>query len=133
MHLLLKLSAGLATSIMLGSALFTVEAAMFPAEAKEYNKSKGVPSDSQALVNRIQAEMSTTNEGGEFGSMEGNCDELNVGANTEESRPDEQVIIADKIINVGGHCRMIRNQGGFKSKEPPKEPPVSGRKPRPKN
>ena len=69
-----------------------------------------------SLVNRIQAEMSTTNGEGEFGSMESNCDELDVGANTEATRPDEQVIIADKIVNVGGHCRMIRNQGGFKPK-----------------
>jgi hypothetical protein len=115
---IIKLSAGLVTSLFLGSALFTLNAALFPAEAKEYNKPKGVPADSQALVNRIQAEMSASNGEGEFGSMEGNCDELNVGANTEASRPDEQVIIADKIVNIGGHCRMIRNQGGFKPTEP---------------
>ena len=116
MPYLVKLSAGLVTSLLLGSALFTVNAALFPAEAKEYNKSKGVPADSQAMVNRIQAEMSSSNGEGEFGSMESNCDELDVGANTEASRPDEQVIIADKIVNVGGHCRMIRSQGGFKPK-----------------
>jgi hypothetical protein len=115
MPYLIKLSAGLVTSLLLCSALFTVNATL-TADAKEYNKSKGVPSDSQALVNRIQAEMSTTNGEGEFGSMESNCDELDVGANTEATRPDDQVIIADKIINVGGHCRMIRNQGGFKPK-----------------
>ena len=76
--------------------------------------------------------MSATNGEGEFGSTEGNCDELNVGANDETTRPDEQVIIADKIINVGGHCRMIRNQGGFKPPAPPKNTDA-GRKPRPKN
>ncbi|HEV7693953.1 MAG TPA: hypothetical protein VGO52_24175 [Hyphomonadaceae bacterium] len=109
-----KLSAGLVTSILLGSTLFTLEAAVFPAEAKEFNKPKGIPADSQALVNRIQAEMSATNTDGAYGSQESNCDELNVGSNTEGSRPDDQVIVADKIVNVGGHCRMVRNNGGFK-------------------
>lgn len=104
----------LTASVLIASVLITLNAT--PAEAKEYNKSKGVPSDSQALVNRIQAEMSSVNGEGAYGSMESDCDELNVGANSEETRPDEQVIIADKIVNVAGHCRMVRSQGGFKPK-----------------
>jgi hypothetical protein len=118
-----KFLAGLAISFVLGSAAFAIDGGP-TAEAKEYNKGKSVPSDSQALVNRIQAQMSSTNTEGEFGSRESNCDELNVGANTEGSRPDEQVIIADKIVNVGGQCRMIRNQGGFKPAEPAGKAPA---------
>ena len=119
---LTKISVALSASVLLAGALGSFIPSP-PAFAKEYNKSKGVPSDSQALVNRIQAEMSAGNGEGEFGSMESNCDELDVGANTEAGRPDEQVIIADKIINVGGHCRMIRNQGGFKPQDRPKSEP----------
>ena len=119
-----KLSAGLVTSILLGSMLFTIEAAVFPADAKEYNKSKAVPADSQALVNRVRAQMSGANTEGAYGSQESDCGELNVGANDEAGKPDDQVIVADKIINIDGHCRMIRNQGGFKPAEPAGKAPA---------
>lgn len=117
----LKYAAGLATSFMLGSILSTLAPAL-EAHAKEYNKAKGVPSDSQALVNRIQAQMSGNNGDGEYGSRESDCGELNVGSDTSTPQAgrsnDDQVIIADKIINIDGNCRMVRNQGGFKPTEP---------------
>jgi uncharacterized low-complexity protein len=124
---LLKLAAGLATSFMLGAMAATFSAS-FEADAKEYNKSKTVPSDSQALVNRIQAQMSGNNGDGEYGSRESDCGELDVGANNPSHEAgkanDDQVIIADKIINIDGNCRMIRNQGGFKPTEPAGKAPA---------
>lgn len=98
-------------------------------EAKQYNTPPGVPSDSQALVNRVIANMSATNGEGDYGAFEGDCSELDVGANTEATRPEEQVIIADKIINIEGRCRMTRSHGGFEPKDSteggtPGEPPA---------
>ncbi|MEO1472816.1 MAG: hypothetical protein AAFS03_02575, partial [Pseudomonadota bacterium] len=29
--------------------------------------------------------------------------------------PDNQVIIADSIVNIGGRCRIVRRSGGFRS------------------
>src|SRR5689334_3016670 len=114
---LLKYAAGLAMSLTLCSALAVIGAAP-PADAKEYNKARGIPSDSQALVNRIQAEMSGQNGEGQYGSRESDCGELDVGASTEANRPDNQVIVADKIINIDGQCRIVRNNGGFKQPDP---------------
>lgn len=85
-----------------------------PALAKEYNQSNIVPSDSQALINRIQADIATGgDEEGFYGSFEDDCAALEVGANQSGAAPDNQVIIADKIINIGGRCRIIRSGGGF--------------------
>jgi uncharacterized low-complexity protein len=128
----LKLAAGFATSFMLGAMAATLSSS-FEAEAKEYNKSKTVPSDSQALVNRIQAQMSGNNGEGEYGSRESDCGELNVGSDNTSNQagraPDDQVIIADKIINIDGNCRMIRNQGGFKPTEPQTTAKTPAKKP----
>jgi hypothetical protein len=121
-----RISAGL--SILFAAAAMFAFHATPSADAKEYNKSKGVPSDSQALVNRIQAQMSGQNGEGEFGSRESDCGELDVGANQQSNQAgranDDQVIIADKIINIDGNCRMVRNQGGFKPTEPAGKAPA---------
>ncbi|MEM0986170.1 MAG: hypothetical protein AAGJ32_07990 [Pseudomonadota bacterium] len=99
---------GLALAL-LASGPFTA-----PASAKEYNQSGQVPSDAQALINRIQADIAHRGaDEGFYGSFEDDCGSLNIGANSDGSAPDQQVIVADKIINIGGRCRVVRSQGGF--------------------
>ncbi len=86
-----------------------------PVLAKEYNKPRHVPSSEQAMINRIQAELTVAGENqGAYGSFEDDCNELQVGTNSGGGdQPDSQVIIADTIINVAGHCRIRRRGGGF--------------------
>jgi hypothetical protein len=86
-----------------------------PVQAKTYNILKGIPSESQALINRIQADMAAQGGSGEHGAFEGDCGDLNVGASTDGTRPASQVIIADKIINIGGQCRTIGAGGGVRA------------------
>lgn len=84
------------------------------AAAKEYNQAAIIPSDTQALINRIQADIAATGEDeGFYGSFEDDCSSLDIGTSNDGSAPDQQVIIADKIVNIGGRCRVIRSSGGF--------------------
>lgn len=85
-----------------------------PAIAEEYNLPKGIPADSQALINRIQADLALRGKNeGFYGSFEDDCGSLNIGANSDGAAPDQQVIVADTIINIGGRCRVVQSQGGF--------------------
>ena len=82
--------------------------------AEEYNLGNDIPADAQALINRIQADIAHRGaDEGFYGSFEDDCSSLNIGANTQGNAPDQQVIVADKIINIGGRCRVVRSQGGF--------------------
>ena len=85
-----------------------------PAFAEEYNLGNDIPADAQALINRIQADIAHRGaDEGFYGSFEDDCSSLNIGANTQGNAPDQQVIVADQIINIGGRCRVVRSQGGF--------------------
>ncbi|MEM9378024.1 MAG: hypothetical protein AAGA72_17525 [Pseudomonadota bacterium] len=82
--------------------------------AEEYNLGNDIPADAQALINRVQADIAHRGaDEGFYGSFEDDCSSLNIGANTQGSAPDQQVIVADKIINIGGRCRVVRSQAGF--------------------
>jgi len=106
------------------AALLLIGAGHAPAAtAKEYNQAPTVPSDTQAMINRIRADIAVAGDDqGAFGTFEDDCGELNVGANSAGSAPDEQVIIADTIVNVGGNCRIVRSSGGF-NRDPAGTPP----------
>lgn len=81
------------------------------ANAKVYNQPRGVPSEAQAAINRIMADVTATSDGGKYGAFESDCGELAVGAGGTAN--GDQVIVADKIINVSGHCRIVRSSGVF--------------------
>lgn len=105
-------TAALIATTSLAGALVTGPAS----HAREYNQHPHLPAHSQATINRIQADMAfraSEAGGGFYGTFESDCNELNVGTATDANRPDQQIIVADQIINVGGHCRMIRHTGGF--------------------
>lgn len=108
-------------------------AAAAPAmEAKKFNISNGVPSSSQAIINRVYANMAASgDQGGQYGQYESDCSDLDIGANDADGRPDSQVIVADTIINAGGKCRAVRRNGLFSQKEPVPEA-KSGTKSAPK-
>jgi|GEM_PF-6405984 len=94
-------------------ALF-VALASTHAVAEEYNLGTDIPADAQALINRIQADIAHRGaDEGFYGSYEDDCSSLNIGANTQGNAPDQQVIVADTIINIGGRCRVVRSQAGF--------------------
>lgn len=106
-------------------------AAAAPAmEAKKYNNPNGIPSSSQAIMNRVFADMAGSGEtAGQYGQYESDCSDLDIGANTDDGRPDSQVIVADTIINAGGKCRVVRRNGLFSQKEAAPEP-KAGTKPK---
>ncbi|MEM7767240.1 MAG: hypothetical protein AAF253_07095 [Pseudomonadota bacterium] len=88
-----------------------------PADAKEYNQTGSIPSDAQAMINRIQADIAVMGDDeGFYGSFEDDCSSLNIGANADGSAPDQQVIVADTIVNIGGRCRVVRGQAGFQNR-----------------
>jgi len=98
------------------AALAVLAITATPSEAREYNQSGGISSDTQAMINRIRADMAVEGKDqGEFGSFEDDCGELDVGVNEAGASPDNQVIIADSIVNIGGRCRIVRRSGGFRS------------------
>jgi hypothetical protein len=97
------------------ATLATVLTLSGPAFAKEYNNEEGIPADSQALINRVQADIAHRGaDEGFYGSFEDDCSSLNIGNN---SSANEQVIVADTIINIGGRCRVVRSQQGFQKKD----------------
>lgn len=86
--------------------------------AKEYNMPQGVNSEAQASINRIMADIRTQGEGaGSFSTFESSCEDLEIGTLDSSARPDQQIIVADQIINVAGQCRVRRSIGGFGAPE----------------
>ncbi|MEZ5914212.1 MAG: hypothetical protein R3C42_01115 [Parvularculaceae bacterium] len=113
-------------------------AAILPADcwaAKQFNQSPFLPAREQAMVARVQAGIAAkAKETGEHGLFDRDCDQnaqqdgkvadrgftrpqspvsanggnLLIGAQSGLTRPKEQIIVADTIINVGGYCRMRR-------------------------
>ena len=102
---------------------------------KQFNQSPFLPAREQAMVNRVQASITAkARDTGEYGVFDRNCGQadiaaaptevdmfgppknaistenggLNVGRLDGFNRPKEQIIVADAIINVGGHCRVRR-------------------------
>lgn len=103
------------------------------AQKRQFNQSPFLPAREQAMVNRVQAGISAkANQTGDRGLFNQDCGgadkaaaaggpkaapassiaardgALNVGSFAERNRPREQIIVADAIINLGGHCRVRR-------------------------
>ena len=97
----------------LGGLAVAAGPAIPAAHAKEYNNPTTMPSDVQAMVNRIKAEFALEDDGGN--PFERDCESLNIGTNPGSG---DQTIIADKIVNIGGRCRVIGRNTGVRSFEP---------------
>lgn len=94
--------------------------------AKEYNMPQGVNSEAQASINRIMADIRTQGDSaGAFSTFESSCEDLEIGALDGSARPDQQIIVADQIINVAGQCRVRRSSGGFANSDAAAAPQFS--------
>jgi hypothetical protein len=101
------------------------------AASRQYNQSVFLGAREQAMVNRVQAGITAqASKTGQRGLFNQDCNEiglngpektakpkglasarggeLNVGSFQQANRPREQIIVADSIINLGGHCRASR-------------------------
>ena len=99
---------------LIALSLLTATLSSAPALAKEYNSSTGVPPSAQATINRIMAEAAQEGKNsGDVNAFESDCADLKIGTGNENT--EEQIIVADQIINAGGQCRVRGGLGAFSS------------------